>query len=96
MAALINQETQKNDDTKLSVPITESATSDLQWSWGTVGVSIDTYANFEHFEDWLPGFIADSLPDGWGRLLMDRFLRRNAALTVICLILNDKFKVQAF
>jgi serine/threonine-protein kinase HipA len=33
------------------------------------------YAGPRHFEG-LPGFIADSLPDGWGMLLMDRALRK--------------------
>ncbi|ROR09965.1 type II toxin-antitoxin system HipA family toxin [Erwinia sp. JUb26] len=37
-----------------------------------------TYADFERHQEGIPGFIADSLPDGWGRLLMDRLLRRNA------------------
>lgn len=37
----------------------------------------ETFSEFESHQDWLPGFIADSLPDGWGRLLMDRLLRRN-------------------
>lgn len=36
-----------------------------------------TYADFERHQEGIPGFIADSLPDGWGRLLMDRLLRRN-------------------
>ncbi|EHD22401.1 type II toxin-antitoxin system HipA family toxin [Brenneria nigrifluens DSM 30175 = ATCC 13028] len=36
-----------------------------------------TYSSFEHFQDYIPGFIADSLPDGWGLLLMDKFLRRH-------------------
>jgi len=36
-----------------------------------------TYRNFERHQEGIPGFIADSLPDGWGRLLMDRLLRRN-------------------
>ncbi|ADU72239.1 type II toxin-antitoxin system HipA family toxin [Pantoea sp. At-9b] len=46
-----------------------------------------TYADFERHQEGIPGFIADSLPDGWGRLLMDRLLRRNniepAALSVL-------------
>lgn len=37
-----------------------------------------TWANFERHQEGIPGFIADSLPDGWGRLLMDRLLRRNS------------------
>lgn len=36
-----------------------------------------TYSGFERHQEGIPGFIADSLPDGWGRLLMDRLLRRN-------------------
>ncbi|MDF7662285.1 type II toxin-antitoxin system HipA family toxin [Erwiniaceae bacterium L1_54_6] len=36
-----------------------------------------TYADFERHQEGVPGFIADSLPDGWGRLLLDRLLRRN-------------------
>ncbi|MCW7546604.1 type II toxin-antitoxin system HipA family toxin [Photorhabdus sp. APURE] len=51
--------------------------SGIEFSPLQLPLSSDTYANFECFQDWLPGFIADSLPDGWGRLIMDRFLRRN-------------------
>lgn len=40
-------------------------------------VSSDTFSNFERHQEGLPGFIFDSLPDGWGRLLSDRLLRRN-------------------
>jgi serine/threonine-protein kinase HipA len=40
-------------------------------------VSSDTFSNFESYQEGLPGFIFDSLPDGWGRLLSDRLLRRN-------------------
>lgn len=31
---------------------------------------------FPAFQDGLPGIIADCLPDGWGRLLMDRWFRK--------------------
>ena len=34
------------------------------------------YEGSEPFLDGLPGLIADALPDGWGRLLMDRRLRK--------------------
>ncbi|KER04787.1 type II toxin-antitoxin system HipA family toxin [Photorhabdus temperata] len=51
--------------------------SGIEFSPLKLPLSTETYTNFEHFQDWLPGFISDSLPDGWGRLLMDRFLRRN-------------------
>jgi serine/threonine-protein kinase HipA len=33
--------------------------------------------DFPNFFDHLPGFIADALPDGWGRLLMDRAFERS-------------------
>jgi serine/threonine-protein kinase HipA len=39
------------------------------------GAAQAAYAGPRHFEG-LPGFIADSLPDGWGMLLMDRALRK--------------------
>jgi serine/threonine-protein kinase HipA len=39
------------------------------------GASTVTFRGEAHFYG-LPGFIADSLPDGWGLLLMDRALRR--------------------
>lgn len=35
------------------------------------------YTNFPSTQDNLPGLIADSLPDGWGRLLMDRCFQKN-------------------
>lgn len=40
-----------------------------------VGAVQAAYSGPQHFHG-LPGFIADSLPDGWGMLLMDRALRR--------------------
>ena len=39
------------------------------------GASTRTFKGEPHFYG-LPGFIADSLPDGWGMLLMDRALRK--------------------
>ncbi|MBJ7309458.1 type II toxin-antitoxin system HipA family toxin [Rugamonas sp. CCM 8940] len=36
------------------------------------------YSNFPSTQENLPGLIADSLPDGWGRLLMDRYFQKNA------------------
>lgn len=39
------------------------------------GVASVAFQGASH-ADGLPGFIADSLPDGWGMLLMDRALRR--------------------
>ena len=37
----------------------------------------EAYGNFPEQLQWLPGLIADSLPDGWGMLLMDRLFRKN-------------------
>ncbi len=39
------------------------------------GAAQAAYSGPPHFQG-LPGFIADSLPDGWGMLLMDRALRK--------------------
>lgn len=39
------------------------------------GAAPAAYSGPNHFHG-LPGFIADSLPDGWGMLLMDRALRK--------------------
>lgn len=36
------------------------------------------YGEFPAHSDHLPGLIADSLPDGWGLLLMARLFRRSA------------------
>lgn len=36
----------------------------------------EAYGSFPSHLQRLPGLIADSLPDGWGLLLMDRYLRR--------------------
>lgn len=34
------------------------------------------FGEFPDHQLWLPGFISDALPDGWGMLLMDRLFRR--------------------
>lgn len=49
----------------------------IQFSPYKMPLSNQIYTGFENFQSYLPGFVADSLPDGWGWLLMDRFLRRN-------------------
>lgn len=36
----------------------------------------NAFGNFPDYLDGLPGLIADALPDGWGRLLMDKQFRR--------------------
>ncbi len=37
----------------------------------------EAYGGFPDHQQRLPGLIADSLPDGWGRLLMDRLFRKS-------------------
>lgn len=39
-------------------------------------LSSTTYTSFPKFQERLPGIVADALPDGWGRLLMDRLFRK--------------------
>ncbi len=36
----------------------------------------EAYSNFPQYQDRLPGLIADSLPDGWGLLLMDKIFKK--------------------
>jgi len=47
----------------------------LQLPLPQAGAAQAAYSGPMHFQG-LPGFIADSLPDGWGLLLMDRALRK--------------------
>lgn len=47
----------------------------LQLPLPRAGAAQAAYSGPVHFQG-LPGFIADSLPDGWGQLLMDRALRK--------------------
>lgn len=42
-----------------------------------LGLRTQAYSNFPVFQHRLPGFIDDSLPDGWGLLLMDRLFRQH-------------------
>jgi serine/threonine-protein kinase HipA len=39
-----------------------------------------SYSGFPVHQERLPGLIADSLPDGWGRLLMDRFFNKRGLI----------------
>ena len=38
--------------------------------------TLKLYSGYEPSQYGLPGLIADSLPDGWGMLLMDRFFKK--------------------
>lgn len=48
----------------------------LEWSPRHLKLQAAAYGNFPDYLDKLLGLIADSLPDGWGKLLMDKQFRR--------------------
>lgn len=48
----------------------------LEFSPHAMRLQAGARGNFPEFQSRLPGFISDSLPDGWGLLLMDRLMRR--------------------
>lgn len=52
----------------------EALKSNIQLSPIKTPLSLGVFQGFSRDQDYLPGFIADALPDGWGRLLMDRLL----------------------
>lgn len=54
----------------------EALTQNLELSALHLPLNSRTFTHFEKFNDHLPGIIADALPDGWGRLLMDRLFRQ--------------------
>lgn len=59
----------------------EALKSSIQLSPLQMPLSAGLFHNFPNYQDNLPGFIADSLPDGWGRLLMDRFLLKERGIS---------------
>ena len=52
----------------------EAIESGINLSPYLMPLSSDTFRDFPSYQEFLPGFIADALPDGWGRLLTDRYL----------------------
>jgi serine/threonine-protein kinase HipA len=54
----------------------EALAQKLELSPLRLELSQKAYGGFPAYQDRLPGLIADSLPDGWGRLLMDKMFRR--------------------
>lgn len=56
----------------------EALASGLELSPLHVKLRADAYGNFPTHLHRLPGLIADSLPDGWGLLLMDRLFRQQS------------------
>ncbi len=54
----------------------EALRTNLELSPIRMPLRSQAYGDFPAFLSRLPGFIADSLPDGWGLMLMDRYVRR--------------------
>lgn len=55
----------------------QALTQGLELSPLRLKLRAETYADFPDFQLRLPGLVADSLPDGWGLLLMDRLYRQH-------------------
>jgi serine/threonine-protein kinase HipA len=56
---------------------TESLDRRLELSPFRLPLRQAAFSAFPVYQDNLPGLIADALPDGWGRLVMDRLFRKN-------------------
>jgi serine/threonine-protein kinase HipA len=54
----------------------EAFTQNLELSPLNLPLGEESFA-FRREQQFLPGLLADSLPDGWGMLLMDRYCRKN-------------------
>lgn len=48
----------------------------IEFSPRYLPLSTESYQDFPRYQFQLPGLFADSLPDGWGMLLMDRFFKK--------------------
>jgi serine/threonine-protein kinase HipA len=55
----------------------EALTRGVEFSKVRMPLTAKPYSEFPREQMQLPGLIADSLPDGWGLLLMDRFFSKN-------------------
>lgn len=54
----------------------EALSEGLELSLLHLPLKSSTFTSFEAFNEHLPGIVADALPDGWGKLLMDRLFRQ--------------------
>ena len=54
----------------------EAIQRNIEFSPRYLPLQLDAFTNFPTFQFQLPGLFADSLPDGWGLLLMDRFFKK--------------------
>jgi serine/threonine-protein kinase HipA len=60
----------------------EALRQQLELSPRMLKLRVAGYGDFPEHQLRLPGLVADSLPDGWGLLLMDRAFRRNGLKSV--------------
>ena len=65
-----------NDEDILFVYSSDALEQGLELSPYRLKLSPQAYRDFPDYQFRLPGVIADSLPDGWGLLLMDRLFRQ--------------------
>ena len=54
----------------------EAIARGIEFSPRYLPLSTESYQDFPRYQLQLPGLFADSLPDGWGMLLMDRFFKK--------------------
>jgi serine/threonine-protein kinase HipA len=54
----------------------EALSRGIEFSPRHLKLRAEAYSDFPHHQHRLPGLIADSLPDGWGMLLMDRLITK--------------------
>jgi serine/threonine-protein kinase HipA len=54
----------------------EALSRGIEFSPRNLKLRAEAYSDFPHHQYRLPGLIADSLPDGWGMLLMDRLITK--------------------
>lgn len=54
----------------------EAIQRNIEFSPRYLPLQLEAFTNFPSFQYQLPGVFADSLPDGWGLLLMDRFFKK--------------------
>ena len=54
----------------------EALKRNIEFSPNCLPLQAQAFTDFPTFQFQLPGLFADSLPDGWGLLLMDRFFKK--------------------
>jgi len=54
----------------------EALSRGVEFSPRNLKLRVQAYGDFPRHQHRLPGLLADSLPDGWGMLLMDRLINQ--------------------